>query len=86
VQIIQEFAMTESKGRVWKLQLTEKQLMGSMISFYQPQFFTENSPVAVVNIRAEILLDLSFMSITKAIKPTVLVDDSFRKVIPNINI
>jgi hypothetical protein len=40
-----------------------------MISYtYQPEvFFTEDSPIAV-NIELAILLDLSFMSITKAIK------------------
>lgn len=84
----QEFAMTEAKRKSLEVTIDGKAIdAGSMISFsYQPQVsFTENSPVAVVNIRAGDSFGPKFYEYYQSDKNLlVLVDDSFRKVIPNI--
>lgn len=84
----QEFEMTEAKRKSLEVTIDGKAIdAGSMISFsYQPQVsFTENSPVAVVNIRAGDPFGPKFYEYYQSDKNLlVLVDDSFRKVIPNI--
>lgn len=67
----QEFSMTESKRKSLEVTIDGKAIdAGSMVSFsYQPQVsFTENSPIAVVNIRAGEDVRTKFLNITKAIK------------------
>ncbi|MGO4817686.1 M28 family metallopeptidase [Flavobacterium sp. W22_SRS_FP1] len=84
----QEFAMTESKRTGLEVQIDGKTIdEASMILFsYQPQLsFTENSPMAVVNISAGDSFGPKFYEYYQSDKNLlVLVDDSFRKVIPNI--
>jgi hypothetical protein len=84
----QEFAMTESKRKSLEVTIDGKAIdAGAMISFsYQSQVsFTENSPVAVVNIRAGDSFGPKFYEYYQSDKNLlVLVDDSFRKVIPNL--
>lgn len=84
----QEFAMTESKRTGLEVQIDGKTIdKGAMISFsYQPQVsFTENSPIAVVNIRARDPFGPKFYEYYQSDKNLlVLVDDSFKKAISNI--
>jgi putative aminopeptidase FrvX len=84
----QEFAMTESKRTGLEVQIDGKTIdEASMILFsYQSQLsFTENSPMAVVNISAGDSFGPKFYEYYQSDKNLlVLVDDSFRKVIPNI--
>lgn len=84
----QEFSMTESKRRSLEVTIDGKAIdAGSMISFsYQPQVsFTENSAIAVVNIRAGDAFGPKFYEYYQSDKNLlVLVDESFRKILPNI--
>lgn len=84
----QEFAMTEAKRKSLEVTIDGKVIdVGSMISFsYQPQVsFTENSAVAVVNIRAGDSFGPKFYEYYQSDKNLlVLVDESFRKILPNI--
>jgi len=84
----QEFAMTEAKRKSLEVTIDGKAIdAGSMISFsYQPQVsFTENSPIAVVNIRAGDSFGPKFYEYYQSDKNLlVLVDESFRKILPNI--
>jgi hypothetical protein len=84
----QEFAMTESKRTGLEVQIDGKTIdEASMILFsYQPQLsFTEDSPMAVVNISAGDSIGPKFYEYYQSDRNLlVLVDDSFRKVIPNI--
>jgi len=84
----QEFAMTESKRTGLEVQIDGKTIdEASMILFsYQPQLsFTEDSLMAVVNISAGDSFGPKFYEYYQSDKNLlVLVDDSFRKVIPNI--
>jgi len=84
----QEFAMTEAKRKSLEVTIDGKAIdAGSMVSFsYQPQVsFTENSPIAVVNIRAGEDVRTKFFEYYQSDKNLlVLVDDSFRKMLPNI--
>lgn len=84
----QEFAMTEAKRKSLEVRIDGKAIdAGSMISFsYQPQVsFTENSPIAVVNIRAGDSFGPKFYEYYQSDKNLlVLVDESFRKILPNI--
>ncbi|SEA66471.1 Peptidase family M28 [Flavobacterium gillisiae] len=84
----QEFSMTESKRKSLDIQIDGKAIdAGSMISFsYQPQVsFTEDSPIAVVNIRAGDTFGPKFYEYYQSDKNLlVLVDESFRKILPNI--
>lgn len=84
----QEFAMTESKRTGLNVTIDGKAIdKGSMISFtYQPQVsLTEDSPIAVVNIRAGDSFGPKFYEYYQSDKNLlVLVDESFRKILPNI--
>jgi putative aminopeptidase FrvX len=84
----QEFAMTEAKRTGLEVQIDGNTIdEASMISFsYLPQLsFNENSPIAVVSIRAGDSFGPKFYEYYQSDKNLlVLVDDSFRKVIPNI--
>ena len=84
----QEFAMTESKRKSLEVTIDGKVIdAGSMLSFsYQPQVsFTENSPIAVVNIRAGDAFGPKFYEYYQSDKNLlVLVDNSFKKAIQNM--
>ncbi|MEZ7504769.1 M28 family peptidase [Flavobacterium sp. Arc2] len=84
----QEFEMTEAKRKSLEVTIDGKAIdAGSMVSFsYQPQVsFTENSPIAVVNIRAGEDVRAKFFEYYQSDKNLlVLVDESFRKILPNI--
>lgn len=84
----QEFSMTEAKRKSLEVTIDGKAIdAGSMISFsYQPKVsFTEDSPIAVVNIRAGDVFGPKFYEYYQSDKNLlVLVDESFRKILPNI--
>ncbi|NRS90373.1 hypothetical protein HNQ02_003313 [Flavobacterium sp. 7E] len=84
----QEFSMTEAKRKSLEVTIDGKAIdAGSMISFsYQPEVsFTEDSPIAVVNIRAGDAFGPKFYEYYQSDKNLlVLVDESFRKILPNI--
>ena len=84
----QEFSMTEAKRKSLAVTIDGKVMdAGSMISFsYQPEVsFTENSPIAVVNIRGTDDFRKKFFEYYQSDKNLlVLVDESFRKILPNI--
>lgn len=84
----QEFAMTEAKRKSLEVTIDGKVIdAGSMISFsYQPKVsFTEDSPIAVVNIRAGDDFRTKFFEYYQSDKNLlVLVDESFKKILPNI--
>ncbi len=79
----QEFSMTEAKRKSLEVTIDGKAIdAGSMVSFsYQPQVsFTENSPIAVVNIRAGDAFGPKFYEYYQSDKNLlVLVDNSFKK-------
>lgn len=84
----QEFSMTEAKRKSLAVTIDGKVMDAvSMISFsYQPEVsFTENSPIAVVNIRGTDDFRKKFFEYYQSDKNLlVLVDESFRKILPNI--
>ena len=84
----QEFAMTEAVRKSLEVQIDGKTIdAASMIAFsYQPEVsFTEDSPIAVVNIRAGDSFGPKFYEYYQSDKNLlVLVDESFRKILPNI--
>ncbi|NRT16687.1 putative aminopeptidase FrvX [Flavobacterium sp. 28A] len=84
----QEFSMTEARRKSLEVTIDGKAIdAGSMISFsYQPEVsFTEDSPIAVVNIRAGDAFGPKFYEYYQSDKNLlVLVDESFRKILPNI--
>jgi putative aminopeptidase FrvX len=84
----QEFEMTESKRTGLEVQIDGKLIdADSMISFsYQPQVsFTEDSPIAVMYIRAGDAFGPKFYEYYQSDKNLlVLVDNSFKKAISNM--
>jgi putative aminopeptidase FrvX len=84
----QEFAMTESKRMGLKVQIDGKVIdEEDMISYsYQPEVsFTEESPIAVVSIRAGDSFGPKFYEYYQSDKNLlVLVDNSFKKAIKNM--
>jgi putative aminopeptidase FrvX len=84
----QEFTMTESKRMGLKVQIDGNAIdEGDMISFsYQPEVsFTEESPIAVVRIRAGDSFGPKFYEYYQGdINLLVLVDNSFKKSIQNM--
>jgi putative aminopeptidase FrvX len=84
----QEFTMTESKRTGLKVQIDGNAIdEGDMISFsYQPEVsFTEESPIAVVRIRAGDSFGPKFYEYYQGdINLLVLVDNSFKKSIQNM--
>lgn len=84
----QEFKMTESKTKSLNVQINGKTIeQDDMIAFsYQPEAsFTEDSPIAVVNIRAGDSFGPKFYEYYQSDKNLlVLVDNSFKRVIPNL--
>ena len=84
----QEFEMTESKTKSLNVQINGKTIeQDDMIAFsYQPEAsFTEDSPIAVVNIRAGDSFGPKFYEYYQSDKNLlVLVDNSFKRVMPNL--
>ncbi|MEZ7515793.1 M28 family peptidase [Flavobacterium frigidarium] len=84
----QEFEMTESKTKILNVQINGKTIeQEDMIAFsYQQEAsFTEDSPIAVVNIRAGDSFGPKFYEYYQSDKNLlVLVDNSFKRVMPNL--